>query len=107
MMLNIFFCAPPGSFYTYYKNYDYTYISSGIILIVASVVLFIGMGINYRLLDRERKEEERKEKVENKEERAAMLAPPSPTKSADEAEENNVSPAVTMDEVAKMDEDTV
>ncbi|KAE8292746.1 Monocarboxylate transporter 1 [Larimichthys crocea] len=101
------FSSAVGSFYTYYKNYDYTYISSGIILIVASVVLFIGMGINYRLLDRERKEEERKEKVENKEERAAMLAPPSPTKSADEAEENNVSPAVTMDEVAKMDEDTV
>ncbi|TKS76565.1 Monocarboxylate transporter 1 [Collichthys lucidus] len=101
--------GPPltGSFYTTYKNYDYTYISSGIILIVASVVLFIGMGINYRLLERERKEEEKKEKAENKEERAAMLAPPSPTKSADEAEENNVSPAVTMDEVAKMDEDTV
>ncbi|KAG8003005.1 Monocarboxylate transporter 1 [Nibea albiflora] len=100
--------GPPltGSFYSYYNNYDYTYISSGIILIVASVVLFIGMGINYRLLDRERKAEEREEK-DLKEERAAMLAPPSPSKSADGAEENNVSPAVTMDEVAKMDEDTV
>lgn len=100
-------CAPPGSFYNYYNHYDYTYISSGIILIVASVLLFLGMGINYRLLDREKKEEERREREEAKEERAAMLAPPSPSKSAEEADENNVPAAVVLDDVAKMDEDTV
>ncbi|XP_051282625.1 monocarboxylate transporter 1 [Dicentrarchus labrax] len=101
--------GPPltGSFYNYYNHYDYTYISSGIILIVASVVLFLGMGLNYRLLERERKEEERREREEPKEERTAMLAPPSPSKSDEEAEENNVPAAVTLDEVAKMDEDTV
>uniref|UniRef100_A0A671VAQ7 Monocarboxylate transporter 1 n=1 Tax=Sparus aurata TaxID=8175 RepID=A0A671VAQ7_SPAAU len=63
--------GPPltGSFYNYYHHYSYTYISCGIILIVSSVILFIGMGINYRLLDRERKEEERREREEPKEER--------------------------------------
>ncbi len=101
------FCAPPGSFYNYYQSYDYTYVSSGIILIVASVMLFVGMGINYRLLDRERKEEEKREREEPKEERTAMLAPPSPSKSDAEAEENNTPAAVTLDDVAKMDEDTV
>ncbi|XP_070766503.1 monocarboxylate transporter 1-like [Enoplosus armatus] len=101
--------GPPltGSFYNYYNHYDYTYITSGIILMVASVVLFIGMGINYRLLAQERKEEERREREEPKEERAAMLAPPSPSKSDEEAEGNNTPAAVTLDDVAKMDEDTV
>ncbi|XP_054466013.1 monocarboxylate transporter 1-like [Anoplopoma fimbria] len=101
--------GPPltGSFYNYYQHYDYTYISSGIILIVASVVLFVGMGINYRLLAREKKEEERKEREEPKEERTAMLAPASPSKSDGEAEENTVPAAIMLDEVAKMDEDTV
>lgn len=101
--------GPPltGSFYNYYQHYDYTYVSSGIILIVASVMLFVGMGINYRLLDRERKEEEKREREEPKEERTAMLAPPSPSKSDEEVEENNVPATVTLDEVAKMDEDTV
>ncbi|XP_049920426.1 monocarboxylate transporter 1-like [Epinephelus moara] len=101
--------GPPltGSFYNTYHHYDYTYISSGIILIVSSLILFIGMSINYRLLAREKKEAERKEKEEPKEERTAMLAPPSPSKSEDEVEENNVPAAVTLDEVAKMDEDTV
>lgn len=94
---------PPGSFYNYYKHYDYTYITSGIVLMVGSVFLFVGMGINYRMVDRERKEEERKEREEPKEERAAMLAPSSPAKS----NEDSPPTAVTMDEVAKMDEDTV
>lgn len=93
--------GPPltGSFYNYYQNYDYTYISSGIILIIASIVLFVGMGINYRLVAQEKKNEERKEREEPKEERTAMLAPPCPSKSDEEA--------VTLEEVAKMDEDTV
>lgn len=101
--------GPPltGSFYNYYEHYDYTYISSGIILIVASVMLFVGMGINYRLLDRERKEEEKREREEQKEERDAMLAPPSPSKAEEDVEENNVPAAVSLDDVAKMDEDTV
>lgn len=97
--------GPPltGSFYNYYHHYDYTYISSGIVLIIGSIFLFVGMGINYHMTDREKKEEERKEREEPKEERAAMLAPSSPAKS----NEDNLPTAVTMDEVAKMDEDTV
>ncbi|XP_022618932.1 monocarboxylate transporter 1-like [Seriola dumerili] len=102
--------GPPltGTFYNYYNHYSYTYITCGIILMVASVFLFVGMGINYHLLERERKEEERREREEPKEERTAMLAPPSPSKSDEEAnEENSVPAAVTLDDVAKMDEDTV
>lgn len=96
-----FFCPPPGSFYNYYQHYNYTYITCGIVLIIGSIFLFVGMGINYRMLDREKKAEE--QKGEPKEERAAMLAPPSPAKSS----EDGVPSAVTMDEVSRMDEDTV
>uniref|UniRef100_A0A3Q4IGI5 Monocarboxylate transporter 1 n=1 Tax=Neolamprologus brichardi TaxID=32507 RepID=A0A3Q4IGI5_NEOBR len=58
--------GPPltGSFYNYYHHYNYTYITSGIVLIIGSIFLFVGMGINYRLLDREKKAEERKEREE-------------------------------------------
>ncbi|XP_062247459.1 monocarboxylate transporter 1-like [Platichthys flesus] len=102
--------GPPltGTFYNYYQHYDYTYITCGIILIIASVMLFVGMGINYHLLDREKKEEERRQRDEPKEERTAMLAPPSPSKSDEEAGEgSNVPGAIKLEEVAKMDEDTV
>ncbi|CAB1431997.1 unnamed protein product [Pleuronectes platessa] len=102
--------GPPltGTFYNYYQHYDYTYITCGIILIIASVMLFVGMGINYHLLDREKKEEERRQRDEPKEERTAMLAPPSPSKSDEEAgERSNVPGAIKLEEVAKMDEDTV
>ncbi|KAM3617121.1 uncharacterized protein V6R79_002451 [Siganus canaliculatus] len=102
--------GPPmtGQFYSYYNHYDYTYISSGIILIIASVMLFVGMSINYKLVAREKKEEERREREQPKEERTAMLAPPSPSKSDEEAAlENSVPAAVVLEDVAKMDEDTV
>ncbi|XP_039893851.1 monocarboxylate transporter 1-like [Simochromis diagramma] len=97
--------GPPltGSFYNYYQHYDFTYITSGIVLIIGSILLFVGMGINYHMLDREKKAEERKEREEPKEERAAMLPPSSPAKSS----EDGVPAAVTMDEVSRMDEDTV
>lgn len=91
---------PPGTFYNYYHHYDYTYLTCGIILIISSIFLFVGMGINYRLLDKEKKEEERKEREEPKEERTAMLESPTQPKPYD-------SGAVTMADVAKMDEDTV
>ncbi|XP_067442831.1 monocarboxylate transporter 1a [Thunnus thynnus] len=57
--------GPPllGKFKDIYHDYKYTYQSCGILLIVSSVFLFIGMGINYRLLDKEKKEEERKARV--------------------------------------------
>ncbi|XP_004560299.1 monocarboxylate transporter 1 [Maylandia zebra] len=97
--------GPPltGSFYNYYQHYDFTYITCGIVLIIGSIFLFVGMGINYHMLDREKKAEEQKEREEPKEERAAMLPPSSPAKSS----EDGVPAAVTMDEVSRMDEDTV
>lgn len=48
-------CA--GKFHDIYHDYKYTYISCGVLLLVASMFLFIGMGINDRLLDKEAKEE--------------------------------------------------
>ncbi|XP_026009034.1 monocarboxylate transporter 1-like [Astatotilapia calliptera] len=97
--------GPPltGSFYNYYQHYDFTYITCGIVLIIGSIFLFVGMGINYHMLDREKKAEEQKEREGPKEERAAMLPPSSPAKSS----EDGVPAAVTMDEVSRMDEDTV
>lgn len=38
------------------------------VLIIASVFLFVGMGINYRLLQKEKREEEMKANLEEKEE---------------------------------------
>ncbi|KAM9467596.1 monocarboxylate transporter 2 [Clarias gariepinus] len=40
------------------KNYKYMYISCGCVVIFASIWLFIGNFINYRLLEKERKQEE-------------------------------------------------
>ncbi|CAL8340278.1 unnamed protein product [Lota lota] len=60
--------GPPllGRFKDIYNDYKYTYQGCGIILIVSSVFLFFAMGINYRLLDKEKKEEERRVKVEGR-----------------------------------------
>ncbi|KAF3837507.1 hypothetical protein F7725_004971 [Dissostichus mawsoni] len=38
-----------------YHDYKYTYQGCGILLIVSSVILFAGMGLNYRQLDKEKK----------------------------------------------------
>uniref|UniRef100_A0A7N9AMU4 Monocarboxylate transporter 1 n=1 Tax=Mastacembelus armatus TaxID=205130 RepID=A0A7N9AMU4_9TELE len=98
--------GPPLTGKTYNIHYDYTYISCGIILMIASVFLFVGMGINYLLLEREKKEEERRYRDEPKDESAAMLAP-SPQSNSNEDVKNSVPAAVTLEDVAKMDEDTV
>ncbi|XP_026857134.2 monocarboxylate transporter 1b [Electrophorus electricus] len=54
--------GPPllGRLNDIYNDYKYTYMGCGIVLVVASIFLFVGMGLNYHLLDRERREEERK-----------------------------------------------
>ncbi|XP_077455593.1 monocarboxylate transporter 1-like [Stigmatopora argus] len=105
--------GPPltGSFYNYYQHYNYTYISSGIILIVASLFLFVGMGINYKLLAREKEEEEKKQvRSQPQEECAAMLAPASPSKEGNatpEAGPDAKPDAARPEEDSKMDENTV
>ena len=100
-----FVFSPPGSFYNYYQHYDYTYITCGIILMVSSVFLFVGMGINYHLLDKEKKEEERREREDPRDECTAMLEAPFLSKSGSGANNDKLA-AVTLDDVAKMDEDT-
>lgn len=56
-----------GRFKDMYHDYKYTYQGCGILLIVSSVFLFVAMGINYRLLDKEKKEEERRSRVGGRE----------------------------------------
>ncbi|MBN3280469.1 MOT2 protein, partial [Polyodon spathula] len=45
------------------KDYKYMYFCCGVIVIIASIWLFIGNAINYRLLDKERKQEEEKKRA--------------------------------------------
>lgn len=54
--------GPPllGKLNDVYGDYKYTYYACGVILVVAGIYLFIGMGINYRLVAKEQKEEERR-----------------------------------------------
>lgn len=46
-----------------YGDYKYTYWACGIVLIIAGTYLFIGMGINYRLVAKE--EKAKKERMED------------------------------------------
>ena len=64
--------GPPllGRLNDMYGDYKYTYWACGVILIIAGIYLFIGMGINYRLLAKEQKAEE-KQKREGKEDEAS------------------------------------
>ncbi|KAK2861809.1 hypothetical protein Q5P01_001342 [Channa striata] len=64
--------GPPllGKFKDIYHDYKYTYQGCGIFLIVSSFFLFAGMGLNYRLLHKEKKEEERRERVGGREQRS-------------------------------------
>ncbi|XP_053101105.1 monocarboxylate transporter 1 [Hemicordylus capensis] len=61
--------GPPvlGNLKDMYGSYKYTYWACGCILIVSGIFLFVGMGINYRMLAQEKKKED-KEKAEGKEE---------------------------------------
>ncbi|KAF7651747.1 hypothetical protein LDENG_00106330 [Lucifuga dentata] len=65
--------GPPllGMFKDIYHDYRYTYQGCGILLIVSSVFLFLGMGLNYRLLDKEKKEEERRARVGGREHKSS------------------------------------
>lgn len=60
-----------GKFKDIYHDYKYTYQGCGILLIVSSFFLFAGMGLNYRLLDKEKKEEERRVRVGGREQKSS------------------------------------
>lgn len=51
-----------------YGDYKYTYWACGVILIIAGIYLFIGMGINYQLVAKEQKAE-KQQKKESREEK--------------------------------------
>lgn len=59
-----------GKFKDIYHDYKYTYQGCGILLIISSFFLFVGMGFNYRLLDKEKKEEERRARVGGREQKS-------------------------------------
>ncbi|XP_021545959.2 monocarboxylate transporter 1-like [Neomonachus schauinslandi] len=62
--------GPPllGRLNDIYGDYKYTYWACGVILIIAGIYLFIGMGINYQLVAKEQKAE-KQQKKESKEEK--------------------------------------
>ncbi|XP_036198454.1 monocarboxylate transporter 1 isoform X2 [Myotis myotis] len=63
--------GPPllGRLHDIYGDYKYTYWACGIVLIFAGIYLFIGMGINYRMTEREKL---REQENESKEEEAGV-----------------------------------
>lgn len=69
-----------------YGDYKYTYWACGVILIIAGIYLFIGMGINYRLVAKEQKAE-KQQKKENKEEETSVDAAEKPKEYTAESEE--------------------
>ncbi|XP_074407132.1 monocarboxylate transporter 1-like [Zonotrichia albicollis] len=62
--------GPPvlGKLNDMYGDYKYTYWACGIVLIIAGIYLFIGMGINYRLVAKEEKAKKEKEDEANTDE---------------------------------------
>ncbi|XP_055484794.1 monocarboxylate transporter 1 [Psammomys obesus] len=87
--------GPPllGRLNDMYGDYKYTYWACGVILIIAGMYLFIGMGINYRLVAREQKAEE-KQKREGKEDDASTDVDEKPkeaTKAAQSTPQQNSS----------------
>lgn len=64
--------------------------------------LFVGMGINYHLLDKERKAEVRKASLDDKAQETNM-----DNAMKEKEAENDVSTPLTQADVAKLDEDTV
>lgn len=98
----VVFFSLAGRLNDIYHDYKYTYIACGIVLLIASVFLFVGMGINYHLLDKEKKEEERKAGLEDKDQETNI---DNAVKEKDA--ENDVSTPLTQADVSKLDEDTV
>lgn len=60
----LFMCCLAGKLVDVTKNYKSMYFCCGAVVIVASIWLFIGNFINYRLLDRERKHAEMYKRTE-------------------------------------------
>lgn len=83
--------GPPllGRLNDIYGDYKYTYWSCGVILIVAGVYLFIGMGINYRLVAKEQKAEEQQKKETKEEETSVDAAEKTKEYAAESAEQKD------------------
>lgn len=80
--------GPPllGRLNDIYGDYKYTYWACGVILIIAGIYLFIGMGINYQLVAKEQKAE-KQQKKESKEEETSVDAAEKPKEYASESAE--------------------
>ncbi len=63
-----------GKFNDIYHDYKYTYMGCGIVLLVGSLFLFIGMGINYRLLDKEAKEKSKRANLQEEPGKEVVVA---------------------------------
>lgn len=63
-----------GKFNDIYHDYKYTYMGCGIVLLIGSLFLFVGMGINYKLLEREAKHESKKANQQDEPEKEVVEA---------------------------------
>ncbi|XP_006865966.1 PREDICTED: monocarboxylate transporter 1-like [Chrysochloris asiatica] len=81
--------GPPllGRLSDLYGDYKYTYWACGVILIFAGIYLFIGMGINYRLVAKEQKAEQKKENKDEETNIDVAEKPKEATKAAESLEQ--------------------
>uniref|UniRef100_A0A8C9I182 Monocarboxylate transporter 1 n=1 Tax=Piliocolobus tephrosceles TaxID=591936 RepID=A0A8C9I182_9PRIM len=84
--------GPPllGRLNDIYGDYKYTYWTCGVVLIISGIYLFIGMGINYRLLAKEQKaNEQRKESKEEETSIGVAGKPKEVTKAAESLDQKD------------------
>lgn len=92
--------GPPllGRLHDKYGDYKYTYWACGIILIIAGIYLFIGMGINYWLVAREQEAERQKQKEREEEANVDIEKPKEFTNVADAPEQKGTEGSPTEEE---------
>ncbi|XP_045717691.1 monocarboxylate transporter 1 [Phyllostomus hastatus] len=92
--------GPPllGRLHDQYGDYKYTYWACGIVLIIAGIYLFIGMGINYWLVAKEQEAERRKQKEREEEAGVAIEKPKEFTNVADAPEQKGTEGSPTEEE---------
>ena len=81
-----------------YGDYKYTYWTCGVILITAGIYLFIGMGINYRLVEKEQKAERQQTKEREEEASVDVEKPREVTKAAEAPEQRGTEGSPTEEE---------
>lgn len=98
MVVFFLFWTSLGRLHDKYGDYKYTYWACGIILIIAGIYLFIGMGINYWLVAREQEAERQKQKEREEEANVDIEKPKEFTNVADAPEQKGTEGSPTEEE---------